>query len=105
MADSVDNFDYAQYAGIGGLGSAIKGFAQGWQDGEDRKMKRLEMESKLEAQKTEKERNAFLDQMTAREKGYQKGPNGELQEAPITGRQVAKTRLEEFKGGAKATGF
>ncbi len=63
-------FDFDEYAGIGGLGAAVKGFAQGWQDGEDRKMKRLEMESKMDANKIERSRHEFLDSMTMREKGY-----------------------------------
>lgn len=73
MAD----FDWANEGGLAALGAGIKGFAQGMMDGEDRKMKRLEMESKSEAQKFERERNAFLDQMTMREKGYKKDASGQ----------------------------
>lgn len=73
MAD----FDWANEGGLAALGAGIKGFAQGMMDGEDRKVKRLEMEAKSEAQKFERERNAFLDQMTMREKGYKKDAAGQ----------------------------
>lgn len=97
-------FDWQDEHGLAALGAGLKGFAQGWQDAEDRKMKRMEMDSKLEAQRNERIRQAELDQMTAREKGYEKSANGEYVEAPMTARQQAARRLEEFKAGARATG-
>lgn len=63
-----------EYASIGSLGGAVKGAIQGWQDAEDRKMKRMEMEARMEAHKAEKERNEFLDQLTMRDKGFAKDP-------------------------------
>jgi hypothetical protein len=72
-----DDLFSAENSGIAGLGAAFKGALEGWQDGEDRKLKRMEMESKVESQKAERERNNFLDQMTARDKGFMKGPNGQ----------------------------
>lgn len=83
MAD----FDWANEGGLAALGAGVKGFAQGWMDAEDRQNKKLEMEAKTEAQKAEKERNAFLDQMTMRDKGYQKGPDGSPQVDPNLQRQ------------------
>jgi hypothetical protein len=69
-----DDLFSAENSGIAGLGAAFKGAIEGWQDGEDRKAKRMEMDAKLQSQKAERERNNFLDQMTAREKGFMKGP-------------------------------
>lgn len=73
-----DYFDTADNAALGGLGAAFKSAIQGWQDAEDRNMKRLEMESKLEAQKHERERHKFLDGLTARHQGFQVPQGGEL---------------------------
>jgi len=70
----MSDFDFQADAGLAALGQGLKGFAQGWQDAEDRKMKKLEMDSKMEAQKAERERNQFLDSMTARDKGFKRDP-------------------------------
>lgn len=69
-----DAFDWMDESGLAALGQGVKGFAQGWQDAEDRKMKRLEMDSKAEAQKSERERQQFMDKLTAREKGLDVQP-------------------------------
>lgn len=106
MAD----FDWANEGGLAALGQGVKGFAQGWMDAEDRQNKKLEMDAKLEAQKSEKERNNFLDQMTMRDKGFTKDSLGNL--APdVPKRQgeaiskLAPSGLKpEFDGQGNVTG-
>lgn len=97
MADLVDDFDYAKYAGIGGLGAAFKGAIQGWQDAEDRKMKHMEMQSRMDAEVQQRERNKFLDAMTAREKGYQ-APTDYSQAPQVDPARQKEMAIEKFAG-------
>ncbi len=84
----------AQNAGLMGLGGAVKGALQGWQDAEDRQQKRLEMTAKLEAMKQAKDRAQLQEQMDLREKNLQKDPvSGGLIDAPTTARQRDQAQL------------
>ncbi len=90
----------AQNAGLMGLGGAVKGALQGWQDAEDRQQKRLEMTAKLEAMKQQKERSALQDKMDLKEKGLQQDPlSGALTDAPITDRQRDQQQLSGMEKG------
>ena len=84
---------YDEYIAAGAFGDAFKNAIQAWQDGQDRDMKKLELQSRLDAQKAEKERNSFLDQMTMREKNLQKGPDGQIVRDPYAQREADIIKL------------
>lgn len=63
----MDEFDSG---GISALGAGFKGFAQGLMEGEDRKLKRMEMEAKITAQEQDRERQRMLDERTYKDREF-----------------------------------
>jgi hypothetical protein len=92
------------YSGIAAAGSAFKGFAQGLEDADDRRMKKQEFDAKMKADQTRAEREALQQQLDMRKSGYMKSADGTLVEAPLSPGEREKHLLTAFGEGAKPTG-
>lgn len=100
MADFVND-----YSGIAAAGSAFEGFAKGFGDAQDKKMKRLETEAQMEALKAKMQREQDQSEMDRMNAGLKKDPlTGQLTEAPLTPRQRSANQLKAFGEGAKISG-
>ncbi len=98
--------DFLQdYSNLGAAGSAFEGFAKGYSDAQDRKMKQLEMQAQTEALKSKMQRDQDTDQLNAIKEGYTKNASGQFEEAPLSPRQRSANQLKMFGEGAQATGF
>lgn len=89
------------YSNLTGAGAAFKGFAQGWQDADDRRLKKMELDSRLKTQEQDRTRQAIMDKLSLQKAGYAQGDDGDLEEAPLTDRQRGEEDLKAFGMGAK----
>ncbi len=86
------------YSNLAGAGSAFQGFAQGFQNAQDQKMKRQEMQAKMDAMKADQDRAADEAAIKAKQSGLVKTGPGQFSDAPVT----PKIKLDEdLKGGAE----
>jgi hypothetical protein len=93
-----DNSNLSAAAGF------LKGATEAYQDAEDRRMKRMELESQIKTQEEQRQRNKMLDQLSMKQSGYQQGEDGSLQEAPLSGRQQDAQDLSTFEKGVRSSG-
>ncbi len=71
------------YSNLAGAGAAFKGFAEGYQNAQDNKMKRQEMQAKMDAMKADQDRAATESALKLRLADTQKNPlTGELEDRP-----------------------
>lgn len=100
MADFLQDF-----SGLNAAAGALKGFSEAYSTAEDRRLKKMEIDSKLKTEDEARQRNALQDKLSLQKAGYGQGEDGSLQEVALTGRQTAEQRLKEFQAGAKASGM
>lgn len=55
---------------LSGVARAVEGFASGWERGQDRKLKQMEIESKINAEKESKARQKTKDEMEFKDKEF-----------------------------------
>ncbi len=86
------------YSNLAGAGSAFQGFAQGFQNAQDNKMKRQEMQAKMDAMKADQDRAATESALKVKLSGLQQGPGGPTDLQP--GQVTPKIRMDEDLKGA-----
>lgn len=97
--------DFLQdYSSIGAAGAAFEGFAKGYSDAQDRKMKRMEQEAQIEAMKTKMQREQDQSDLTAIAMGKAKGSDGHWQDAPLSPREQSQETLKAALGGLDISG-
>lgn len=92
------------YSNLSGAGAAFQGFAKGYEDSQDNKMKRQEMQARMDAQKAQMDREADQTAIQARLAGLQKTGPGQFGEAPLSPKERAANKLKAFGEGAEETG-
>lgn len=97
MADFLND-----YSGLAAAGSAFEGFAKGWSDAEDRKMKRIEQQANLEALKTKMDREKAQTQLDEYKAHVAQKPGGGYEEVPLSARERVKEEADLFSKGGKA---
>ncbi len=97
--------DFLQdYSNLAAAGSAFEGFAKGFSDAQDKKMKRMQSEAELEATKAKLERDQDQEKLNLFKEGYKKNASGDFQEAPLSPRLRSANKLKAFGEGAQETG-
>lgn len=92
------------YSNLAAAGSAFQGFAQGFQNAQDSKMKRLEQQAQLEAIKTKTDREKFQSTIEAANQGFSQNSDGTLSPAALTPKQKGLNQLKAIGEGVKSTG-
>jgi len=100
-----DNNFLQDYSGITSAGAAVKGFIQGMNDMDDRKMKQQEFQAKMKAMDTQAQRDALNQKLEMRKAGVVQADSGELQQAPITPEERQNQALKASSAGQIATGY
>lgn len=100
------------YSGVNSAASATKGFIEGWQNAEDRQMKRQEFEAKQRAMQTQAEREAAQMQLDkqksaleARKQGIVFNDQGQMGPAQLTPKEQSDENLKAFGEGARIKGY
>lgn len=96
---------YEDFMNQATLGGAATGFIQGMRDGEDRKLRRLEMEAKADAQDRDRKRQNFMDALEARSKGFKIPEGGNLYDTPASGLEYDPEYLKMKEAQANADPF
>ena len=97
MADFVKD-----YSDTAAAGAAFNGFAQAFQDAQDRKVKNQETQAKITAMQAQQQRDATDQAIKMKSAGLQQStPGGELTEAPLGPQAQGKQKLDVFKSGGK----
>ncbi len=102
MADFLND-----YSGISGAGAAFNSFAQAFQDAQDKKQKRQEIDAKMVADKAQSDRAATEAVIKNRAAGFTVGQGGptDLQPAQLTPKEQSDNKLKAIGEGVKATGL
>lgn len=80
-----------------GLRKGIEAGVQGFFDAQNQKYRKMEMESRLNAQKKNEERQAFMDQVSLYKAGLMKDEGGGLLERPLSEREQADFDYKQAK--------
>lgn len=91
------------YSNLAGAGSAFQGFAEGFQNAQDSKMKRQEMQAKMDAMKQEQDRAATEQALKLRLADTQKNPmTGQLEDRPPSLQETNKQAIALGEKGINA---
>lgn len=97
------------YAGdlqsIGLIGGGAEGFIKGWQDADDRKMKQMELDSKLQTDADTRQRAQVMQAVQLKQANLAQSSTDptQLEDAPMTPRQQGQQMIEAGKSGMRLT--
>jgi len=87
------------YSGAAAAGSAFQGFADAFATAQDRALKRQELQARMLSMQAEQQHAADELALTQRIHGLQQGPDGGLQEAPMSQRELLAQKIGAAEKG------